>query len=302
MRVPVELTVLGELDGNRIAMCSENINLEGMFLFSREFIRPRAVFSARIWLTNEEEPIQAYLTACFIERTWTGYGVGVYISGISAGDSARWETFYRACATSRSGQLRQLVQAERTVHNRRIVVIGGAVSPLGMQAMRKQGLDVVSAPSVNEAVERVGREPVDAIISDMRRPDIDGLALCCQVNERRLPTRTVLLTDSPGPRDFLLGLYAGATRVIAKPCSNDMLVTRILEVLQQRLPGGRVAPADPDGVETTLEGPNPLAGHDLEPRADRPVNAMNRVKGRASGHLGQVYRYVSDRFSRRPSA
>ena len=101
-RIPVELTVQGELEDRRIAMCSENISLEGMFLFCREIVRPRAVIPAKVWLSNEREPLQIYLTSCFTERTWTGYGIGVCISGISGDDRAQWEEYYRSCAAGRS--------------------------------------------------------------------------------------------------------------------------------------------------------------------------------------------------------
>ena len=243
-RVPVELNVVSECEARRIEMCTDNISLDGMFLFAREFIRPQAVFSARVWLPSCEVPLQLYLTCCFIERTLTGYGIGVHISGISAADSILWESFYRSCARDRAEQLRQLVQSERTARTRRILAIDGAMGPLAVQAMRKQGLDVIFASSIAEAIEVLQREPIEVVISDFQRPDLDGRLLCAYVNENRLPTRTVLLTSSAAPKEFLLGLQAAATRVIAKPCSNDLLVTRIVDVLQQRLPGGRVLPGN----------------------------------------------------------
>jgi DNA-binding response OmpR family regulator len=294
MRVPVELTVLGELGDRRVSMCSENISMDGMFLFSREFVHPRAVFSAHIWLSNEEEPIEAYLTTCFIERTWTGYGIGAHISGISAEDGAVWENFYRCCASSRSEQLRHQVQSERTARSRRIVVVDGAISPLAVQALRKQGLDVASAPSTSESIALAEREPVDAIISDMQSPHMNGLSLCHEVNNRRLPTRTVLLTDGAGPREFLLGLYAGATRVIAKPCSNDLLVARILEVLQQRLPGGRVAPSAPAMDEPEVRV-SPLAAAQVAEHVLSPAHSAPR---HAFGRLGQAVRFVCSHLAR----
>ena len=241
-RVPVELSVLGELEDRRLEMCTDNISLEGMFLFCREFVRPHATFVTRVSLTEEEAPLQLYVTACFTERTWTGYGIGVHISGISAADRILWESFYRTCAIEHAAQLRQLVQSERTVGNRRILAVDGALSPLAVQALRKQGLEVTQVASIGEAIAVLDREPIEAVISDLQRPGLDGRLLCKYVNERRLPTRTVLLTSSAVANEFLLGLHAAATRVIAKPCSNELLVSRILDVLQQRLPSGRSWP------------------------------------------------------------
>lgn len=292
-RIPVELTVMGELENRQLAMCTDNISLEGMFLFSREFVRPRAVFPAKIWLANEQEPLQTYLTSCFTERTWTGYGIGVYISGISAAERTQWEEFYRRCAAARSEQLRQVLQSERTVRNRRILVIDGALSAVAVQALRKQGLEVAQAASVAQALEQIHSEPIQAVVSDLQRPGLDGLALCRHVNGQRLPVRTVLLTNSAVPKEFLLGLYAGATRVIAKPCSNELLTSRILEVLQQRLPGGR-ALADSGAMAGAADEAEASEG-------DRRSSAR-QFASRASQCLSEVYRYVSGRFARRSAS
>ena len=241
-RVPIELSVLSELEDRSLDMCTDNISLDGMFLFSKEFVRPHATFSARVWLLDEQLPLQLYVTACFVERSWTGYGIGVHISGISAEDSIRWECFYRCCARERADALRQLVQAERIVGHKRVLAVGGALGPLAVQTLRKQGLQVSFAASIAEAIEVLAHEPVEVVISDLQRPGQNGLLLCKYVYEQRLPTRTVMLTSSATPKEFLLGLHAAATRVIAKPCSNELLFTRILDVLQQRVPSGRAWP------------------------------------------------------------
>lgn len=297
-RVPVELTVLGKVEDRRIAMSSENISLDGMFLFSREFIRPCANFSARVWLSNEEEPLQTYLTSCFVEQTWAGYGIGVMISGISASDRALWEAFYHHTTTACAEKLRQ--QSEPTVRNRRVLVVDGALSPLAMQTLHKHGLAVSSTPSVSDALDLVQREPIDVVISDLTRPGLDGLALCCRINGDRLPTRTVLLTNAGTPKEYLLGLYAGATRVIAKPYSNDLLVSRILEVLAQPLTSGRALPGS--SANRTVRRTGPVSrGQAAAVAASRGLSSRHLVD-RASQCLGQVYRYVSDHLAHRQNA
>jgi DNA-binding NarL/FixJ family response regulator len=245
-RVPVQLRLQAQVDGCRVALQSENISIDGMFLSSKEFIRPCAGFFARIWLPAKDEPLQVYLTSCFTEQTWSGYGIGVHISGISSADRAHWEAFYRRCIAEHAAQLRRLDESAPAAQSRRILVIDGAVDPLAMQALRKQGLVVSAVESVERALEQIQALPIAAVVSDVRHPGADGLALCCAISVRHLPTRTVLLTDSDKPKDFLLGLFAGATRVIAKSYSHDMLVNCILEVLQEPLPGTRVGSAISD--------------------------------------------------------
>ena len=273
-RIPVALDIIGQLEDRRISMCSETISLDGIFLSAREFVRPRALFSARVWISSDEEPIQAYLNSCFIESRWTGYGIGVHISGITAADRTRWESFYRCCAASGAKLLRQIAQAERTAWTRRVLVVDGALSPLAVQALRKQGLQVSHAQSVGDAIAFLDREPIDAVISDLYRPGLDGLALCCYVNRERLPTRTVLITSSATPREFLLGLYTGATHVIAKPSSNETFAARILEIVKQPLPAGRVLPArDPSVWDSAVTASPRLSEEIAAPIAASVVSA-----------------------------
>ena len=237
-RVPVQISALGEFEGRRIAMYSENIGRDGMFVVSADFLPPRSVFSARVWLSADQEPLDAYLTSCFIDRTWASYGIGVCISGISTADKKLWEDFYHGCVEAHTEQQRALSPAARPTGKRCLVVVNGALSPLTMQALRKPGLEVTHVASVSEAFALVHERPIDAVISDLRSPGVDGLALCREMSQCRRQTRMVLLSDGGTPNDFLMGIHAGAARVIGKQCSPNVLVSRILQALDQRVPSG----------------------------------------------------------------
>lgn len=274
-RVAVQMTLQGQVEGRLITMQSENISLDGMFLSCKEFIRPRAGFFARLWLPATDASMQVYLTSSFIEQTWAGYGIGVHISGVSAADRARWEAFYRDRVAQWAAQQRHRTLSAPALQNRRIAVLGGALNPLAVQALRKQGLVVSSVHSVEQAIELIQTEPVDAVLSDVRHPGADGLALCCAIRARRLSTRTVLLTDSATPKEFLLGLFAGATRVIAKSYSNELLVDCVLEVIQQPLHDGRPGAVAADEAEETapaewLQPSDILMWDDVAETVDQP--------------------------------
>ena len=144
--------------------------------------------------------------------------------------------------------MRQIAEAERKAWTLRILVVEGSLSQLAVQALRKQGLEIACAHTGGEALALLQSEPFDAVISDLYHPGLDGLALCCYVKRERLPIRTVLLSNSSTPREFLLGLYTGATHVIAKPCSHETFAARILEIVKQPLPAGRASPASTASV------------------------------------------------------
>lgn len=241
-RIPVELQLLAHIDGRPVPMHTANISLDGMFIYAREFISPCAGFFAYAWPWTLEEPLHLYLTASLFEQTWAGYGIGAYISGISAADRAVWERFYHSrAAIYVDPHASRSAASERPRRAHRIVVIAGALNLLAMQALRRQGYDVSEVDSVEQALVAAGQQDTDLIISDLRRPGLDGMALCCYVNLHGLSARTLVLTDSSTQKEFLLGLFAGATRVIARTSTTDLLVSCVAEMIKQPLPLRRPA-------------------------------------------------------------
>jgi len=294
-RVPAQVTVLYETGGRQVTMYSENISLDGMFLHAKDFVAPREIFAARAWLSEDEEPLLLYLTSCFVERTSNDYGIGVYISGMSSCDRSHWEDFYRCCAEAHAEQQR-MAPSSRTLRNRRLVVVGGALRVPVVELLQKHGLEVSLASSVGSALSLVQEEKIDAVISALRSPASDGLELCYAINSRRLPTRTILLTDSTSPIDFWLGVHAGAARVIAKPCSTQILVTRILEVMERPLALARALSAEGRSRGDHAVKVGQMSRSSAQLLTPLGTSLAKPASQSASQYLGQVYRYLSKRM------
>lgn len=295
-RVPVQVTVLGEVGDRQIAMCSDNISLDGIFLHTKDFVAPRTVFAAQVWLSEDEEPLFLYLTCCFVERTANDYGVGAYISGMSSYDRTQWETFYRCCAEAHAEQQHHLAPSRRTLRNRCLVVVGGALRAPVVELLHKHGLEVSDTPSVSNALSLVQEKKVDAVISAMRSPATDGLALCYAINSRRLQTRTVLLTDSASPIDFWLGVHAGAARIIAKPCSAQILVSRILEVMERPIALARALSAEGRSRGDRAVELGQMSRSSAQLPVPRRAAAAQPAVQRGSQYFSQVYRFLSKRM------
>ncbi len=74
--------------------------------------------------------------------------------------------------------------------------------------LKKDGYDVLTAESGAVALELLAEAPVDAIVSDLRMPDIDGATLWREVAQRWPPMARRMLfvtgdTLSPGAQRFL---------------------------------------------------------------------------------------------------
>jgi CheY-like chemotaxis protein len=98
-----------------------------------------------------------------------------------------------------------------------------------------EGFVVVEAADGVEAMQVLGREPIDAVISDILMPRMDGYRLCHEVrkNPTFLRLRFVLYSSTyTSPADVRLSGTVGADQFIAKPAS----ITAILEALKHSRP------------------------------------------------------------------
>jgi CheY-like chemotaxis protein len=100
-----------------------------------------------------------------------------------------------------------------------------------------EGLDVVEAANGVEALQVLGRESLDAVISDILMPQMDGYRLCHEVrkNPTLLHLRFVLYSSTyTSPADVRLSGTVGADHFIAKPAP----IAALLHALQT--PAARV--------------------------------------------------------------
>ena len=87
-----------------------------------------------------------------------------------------------------------------------------------------------------EALEMIGDEMPDIILSDVMMPNIDGLELCKTIkhNFTTCHIPVVLLTARTAVEKKLEGLKTGADDYITKPFNNDVLVSRCNNLINMR--------------------------------------------------------------------
>jgi two-component system alkaline phosphatase synthesis response regulator PhoP len=112
--------------------------------------------------------------------------------------------------------------------------------------LSKEGYEVASAMSAEEAVPLIKSAPPDMIILDLMLPGINGLELCRQLKGspeyKDIPI--IMVTARSEESDIVRGLELGADDYVSKPFSPKVLNARVKSVLRR----GRQDAADESSV------------------------------------------------------
>ncbi len=99
-------------------------------------------------------------------------------------------------------------------------------------ALEDEGYRVDTYSDGVEALEGIGRKPVDLAILDIKMPKMDGMELLGNLRQKNnLPV--IFLTSKDDEVDEVMGLRMGADDYIKKPFSQRLLMERIHAVLRR---------------------------------------------------------------------
>jgi len=85
-----------------------------------------------------------------------------------------------------------------------------------------------------EALALIGRHHPDLILTDLRMPGMDGLALLRAIKQLSPPTPVVIFTAYTSEANAQEALAAGAAAFLAKPFSGAQLLQTVRQALGQR--------------------------------------------------------------------
>ena len=77
------------------------------------------------------------------------------------------------------------------------------------------GFVVSTAATGRAGLDRIGREPFDAVVLDLMLPDIDGLEVCRQLRASSSEVPVLMLTARGDTMDRVVGLEIGADDYMA---------------------------------------------------------------------------------------
>ncbi len=132
----------------------------------------------------------------------------------------------------------------RALHGLRVLLVDDEPDALAMvrQFLGDCGAAVGAVPSVQAALDLLGQQRFDVVVSDVAMPDRDGYELLRELRARDIPTPAIALTAFARPEDRERLLAAGFQGHVAKPVEPADLVEAVARL------GGVPPIAVPEGV------------------------------------------------------
>jgi len=101
------------------------------------------------------------------------------------------------------------------------------------RALRLEGYEVTLAADGKQTLDEVVTSPPDALVLDVRMPEIDGLEVCRRLRAIADPTPVLMLTAKDSISDRVEGLDAGADDYLVKPFALPELLARLRALLRR---------------------------------------------------------------------
>lgn len=101
--------------------------------------------------------------------------------------------------------------------------------------LRQAGFEVYSALEGREGLDKLAQHSIDAVITDVNMPGMDGLSFISQLRkDPKLPHMPIIiLSTEKSPEDSRLGLAAGADVFLNKPIAIATLVDEVKKLLAE---------------------------------------------------------------------
>ena len=102
------------------------------------------------------------------------------------------------------------------------------------EELRERGYRVIGAARGPEALERLGGDPVDAVITDLKMPEMQGDELLAELRARDRDLPVVMITAFGSIDSAVEAIKAGAYHYLAKPFRIEQLLATVENALREK--------------------------------------------------------------------
>lgn len=101
--------------------------------------------------------------------------------------------------------------------------------------LKSKGYEVVTAENGLDALEKVGKESVNLVLSDLNMPYMDGIELVrnLRANPDTAELPVVMVTTEADPEEKEKAMKAGANGYMIKPVTAEMVAQNIKEIMKE---------------------------------------------------------------------
>lgn len=97
--------------------------------------------------------------------------------------------------------------------------------------LKKKGFEIVAVSTIEAAKTELSSSTFSLILCDMRLPDDDGIVVLHWLRTKKISTPLIVMTSYADVQNAVSAMKEGAADYIAKPVKPDLLLQKILEVL-----------------------------------------------------------------------
>jgi DNA-binding NtrC family response regulator len=101
--------------------------------------------------------------------------------------------------------------------------------------LEAEGFEVTTAPSADEALEKIKNYEFDLLLMDVKMPKHDGIFLMREIKKNWPDIPIIVMSGYPTPETIADVLKLGATQFIPKPFRPDELTKVVRQVLQKAI-------------------------------------------------------------------
>ena len=123
--------------------------------------------------------------------------------------------------------------------------------------LTKHGFDVSSTSTISEAEKELRLTFFDVILSDVRLPEGNGIALLSKIKKQSPGTQVILMTGYAEVRTAVEAMKKGAFDYISKPFTPESMLLAITNALAKESPGKTLPPKK----ETVMAQPSGKGGY-----------------------------------------
>ncbi len=166
--------------------------------------------------------------------------------------------------------------------------------------LSKHGFEVETASTVAAARTILGNMDLALVLSDMRLPDEDGIALLQWMSGRGIEVPVIVMTSYAEIQNAVLCMKLGARDYVSKPVNPDELMKKIREALEASEGSDGASAASAAAPEPPAAGPGKrsasagqTSGQTSAQTAGQPSASpsLNYIEGR-SDPARQLYEYI----------